>query len=134
MTYCEGWIRLVVLIVLLEFTLMGCAGVASNGSADLPVRQALIGKTRQELYACAGNPVSEKSYEGQSLVTYYKEASLLEESFPGSRSSVEMVHHGCRATIALRQDRVSEVRYDSVPSSYQDEDHCEEIFARCTGL
>jgi len=33
----------------------------------------------------------------------------------------------------LRHDHVSEMRFESVPSFNQDEDHCVEIFARCTG-
>jgi len=110
---------------------IGCATVASNGSADYPARSALIGKSRQQLLACAGTPVSERAGDEEVVAIYYKEASLLEESFPGSKSSYARVHHGCRATIVLKQDQVSEARYDSEPSSYQDEDLCEEIFALC---
>lgn len=113
--------------------LYGCAELSSNGSGNHSAQRALIGKTKQALFACAGNPVSEKPKGDQVVVVYYKEASLLEESFPGSKSSYAMVHHGCRATVSLEQDRVTGVRYESVPSSYQDEGHCEEIFERCTG-
>ncbi len=110
----------------------GCAAVTPNGSEEYPAQKALIGKTRQELIACAGTPVSERAGEERTAVMYYyREASQLEESFPGSKSSFAKVHHGCRATIVLDQDRVADVRYESDPSSYQDEDHCEEIFDRC---
>lgn len=114
-------------------SIMGCAVVPRNGSEVHPAQQALIGKTKQELLACAGPPVSESTKGGRVVFLYYKEASLLEESFPGSKSSFAKEHHGCLATLSLQQDRVSEVRYESVPSSYQDEDHCEEIFDPCTG-
>jgi hypothetical protein len=111
----------------------GCAEVSFNGSGDYPARRMLIGKTKQQLFACAGNPVGEKTQGDQVSIVYYKEASLLEESFPSSKGSFAMVHHGCRATVSLEQDRVRDVRYESVPSSYRDEDHCEEIFQLCTG-
>jgi hypothetical protein len=110
-------------------TLMGCAEAPPNGSVG---QQALIGKTKQELLACAGNPVGEKTQDDLTVFTYYKEASLLEESFPEARSSFSKVHHGCRATVVLQRDRINDVRFKSVPSSYQDEDHCVEIFERCT--
>ncbi|WP_080884989.1 hypothetical protein [Nitrospira japonica] len=110
---------------------VGCTAVAPNGPEEYPAQKALIGKTRQELLACAGKPVSERAGGERPAVIYYREASQLEESFPGSKSSFAKVHHGCRATIVLDQDRVADVRYESDPSSYQDEDHCEEIFDRC---
>lgn len=109
----------------------GCAEVGPNGIASYPGQRALIGKTKQQLLACAGMPVSERASGDRVLFLYHKEASLFEESFPGSKSSVPMVHHGCRATIVLQQDRVSDVRYEGEPSSYRGEDHCEEIFAPC---
>ncbi|HLZ36127.1 MAG TPA: hypothetical protein VKP13_19145 [Nitrospira sp.] len=115
------------------FALAGCAETLPAVSEDLPNQRALIGKTKQELSACAGNPVGVKTEGERTVMTYYKEASLLEESFPGPKSSLAMVHHGCRATLSLEQDRITEVRYESVPRSYRDEDHCEEIFERCTG-
>ncbi|WP_455388234.1 hypothetical protein [Petrachloros mirabilis] len=113
-------------------TVTGCVEALPNGSVDHSDQQALIGKTKQELLACAGKPVGEKTQDDLTVLTYYKEASLLEESFPESRSSFSKVHHGCRATVVLQRDRINEVRYESVPSSYQDEDHCVEIFERCT--
>lgn len=109
----------------------GCGAVTPNGSEEYPAQKALLGKTRQELIACAGTPVSERPGDERASVIYYREASQLEESFPGSKSSFAKVHHGCRATIFLDQGRIADVRYESEPSSYQDEDHCEEIFDRC---
>jgi len=111
--------------------IVGCAAVTPNGPEAYPAQKALIGKTRQDLIACAGVPVSEWAGEERLAAIYYREASQLEESFPGSKSSFAKVHHGCRATIFFDRDRVADVRYESDPSSYQDEDHCEEIFDRC---
>ncbi|HEU4685654.1 MAG TPA: hypothetical protein VFS39_14195 [Nitrospira sp.] len=102
-----------------------------NSTGEYPAKKALIGKTRQDLLTCAGPPISEAASEGQLVFVYYKEASQLEESFPGSKSSFAKVHHGCRATIVFRDDRVSDVHYESDPSSYRDENHCEEIFESC---
>jgi hypothetical protein len=113
--------------------LLGCSEVTPDRSGTYPAQRALIGKTKQALLACAGNPLSESTKGDLVMVLYYKEASLLEESFPGSKSSFAKVHHGCRATIFLREDRISDVRYESVPGTHRDEDHCEEIFVSCVG-
>ena len=91
----------------------------------------MIGRTTQQLVACAGMPVSERTSGKRVLFLYHKEVSLFEDSFPGSKSRVPMVHHGCHATVVLQQDRDSDVRYESEPSSSGAEDNCEEIFARC---
>lgn len=114
--------------------IMGCAELTTNRSVVLPVQQALVGKTKQQLLVCAGTPVNETTKGDSALFLYYKEASLLDESFPGSKSSFARVHHGCRATVVVREDRVAEVRYESVPKSYRDDDLCEELFEPCAGL
>ena len=109
----------------------GCAEVTPNGNGSYPVQRALIGKTKAQLLACAGPPIKEHVKGGQVLFVYYKEASQLEESFAGSKSSYAMVHHGCLATLLLEQERVTGVQYESQPSSYRDDDHCEDIFQSC---
>lgn len=109
----------------------GCATGAPNDGDNYPVQRALIGKTGQAILACAGPPVDQRTVEGKVLWIYYKEASQLEESFFGSKSSYAMVHHGCRATLMFEDEQVTGVTYESEPSSYQDEDHCEEIFKSC---
>lgn len=131
MTQFTTWLRRAFPVCLWVACFTGCAAVPPNGSGVHPGQQALIGKTKQELLACAGPPVSESTRGDRVVFLYYKEASLLEESFPGSKSSFAKEHHGCLATLSLQNDRVSEVHYESVPSSYQDEDHCEEIFDPC---
>ena len=107
---------------------VGCAQVTHNGEASYPIQRALIGKSKASLLACAGSPIKQHVKGEQVLFEYYKEASQFEESFPGSKSSFAMVHHGCRATLLLEQDVVTGVQYESEPSSYRDDDHCEEIF------
>ena len=111
--------------------LAGCAEVTPESSDPTPAQRAMLGMTKQALLACAGPPVIERTKGDEVLFVYYREASQFEESFGGSKSSFPMVHHGCRATIRLEQDRVTDVRYESEPSSYQDEDHCEEMFQSC---
>jgi len=81
-------------------TAIGCAEAPLNGSVSHSAQQALIGKTNKELFACAGNPVSEKTKGGQTVIIYYKEASPLEESFPGSKCGFAKVHYGCQATLS----------------------------------
>jgi hypothetical protein len=110
---------------------IGCVRGIPIESEEYPAKKALIGKVKRELIGCAGPPVIDRAGDEQAMMVYYREASQLEESFPGSKSSFAKVHHGCRATILLQEDRVIDVRYESDPSSYQDEDHCEEIFERC---
>jgi len=113
--------------------LVGCAEVTPKGTDSYPAQRALIGITKQALLACAGPPIVERVKSDHVQLVYYREASQLEESFGGSKSSFAKVHHGCRATIVLQEDRVSEVRYENQPSSYQEEDHCEDIFEPCIG-
>ena len=92
----------------------------------------LIGKTKQEILACAGAPIRENEDGEMAELIYYKEASLLEESFPGSKGSIAESHHGCRAKVQFKGNRVTGVSYQSVPNSYHDEDHCDEIFESCS--
>jgi hypothetical protein len=93
----------------------------------------LVGKTKADLQRCARARPEEEIVGEVTVLKYYKEASLLEESFPGTKSSVPRVHHGCWATLRLLNERVTEVQYRSVPQSYLAEDHCDEIFAPCVG-
>jgi hypothetical protein len=53
----------------------------------------------------------------------------MERSFFGTKGSVPVLRHGCRAQINLEGDRVAEVRYEPTPGGWID--HCEEIFIQC---
>jgi hypothetical protein len=109
--------------------LVGCA--APQPLEPSPIGKALLGKSRQELVACAGTPLQEtKTVEG-TVLSYYKEAPMFEESFPFSKGSRPGAHHGCWAHLLMGEDRVVGVEYRSVPPSVHATDHCEEIFHTC---
>jgi hypothetical protein len=68
------------LVVCTAVWLIGCA--APQPLEPSPIGKALLGKSQQELVACAGNPLREtKTVEG-TVLSYYKEAPMLEESSP----------------------------------------------------
>ena len=117
------------LVLCIAVWLIGCA--ASQPIEPNPIGKALLGKSKQELVACAGNPLEEtKTIEG-TVLTYYKEASMLEESFSFSKGSRSGVHHGCWAHLLMGDDRVVGVEYRSAPRSVDATDHCEEFFHTC---
>ena len=118
-----------VLIVCTAAWLIGCA--ASQPIAPNPIGKALLGKSKQELVACAGNPLQETVTTEGTVLAYYKEASMLEESFSFSKGSRSGVHHGCWAHLLMGDDRVVGVEYRSAPRSVDATDHCEEIFHTC---
>lgn len=109
--------------------LIGCA--ASQPIGPDPIGRALLGKSKQELIACAGSPLEDtKTVEG-TVLSYYKEAPMFEESFASSKASRPGAHHGCWARLLMEDDRVVGVEYRSVPLSVDATDHCEEIFRTC---
>lgn len=122
------------LILSASFGVAGCAAPAPETVVPPSLTQrALIGKTKQELLACAAVRPEVGQVGDDTILKFYKEASILEESFVASKGSVSRVHHGCWATVGLRNDRVEGIQYDSVPAPSRHEDHCDEIFARCVG-
>ncbi|MBU6435296.1 MAG: hypothetical protein KJS98_18465 [Nitrospirae bacterium] len=131
--YPSGILFVGTLAMLTWFGAGGCTTTPSETPAPSSTQQALVGKTKQELLTCAQGRPEEKTVDEITVLKYYKEASLLEESFPGTKSSFARVHHGCWATLRLTRDVVTEVQYRSVPMDYQDDDHCDEIFALCLG-
>ena len=118
-----------VLVLSIAVWLIGCA--ASRPIASIPIGIALLGKSKHELVACAGNPLQEMKTAGGTVLTYYKEAPIFDESFSLSKGSTSGVHHGCWAHLLLEDDRVVGVEYKSVPESVSATDHCEEIFHTC---
>lgn len=96
-----------------------------------PLQQSLRGQSKAQVLTCAGAPLREWRSGDFTLFRYYREAPLLEESMVSSKSSRPTVHHGCWATVTLRQDRVDQVQYRFVPSSVDASNDCEEIFAGC---
>ena len=102
-------------------------------SAPPSVEKALIGKTKQELLACTAVTPDERMLEETTQLMFYKEASLLEESFPVSKASFARVHHGCLAHVQLIEGRVQSIHYHAVPPGYASFDHCDHIFEACLG-
>ena len=117
------------LVLCIAIGLIGCA--EAQLIAPSPIGEALLGKSKHELVACAGNPLQEMKTAGGTVLTYYKEAPIFDESFSLSKGSTSGVHHGCWAHLLLDDDRVVGVEYKSVPQSVSATDHCEEIFHTC---
>ena len=119
------------LLVLMSFAwLSACATTPSDGS--FPAQRALIGMTEQEVLVCAGTPVRatiEVWEGGDRVVFYHKSSRTNEDTFPGTKSSVIGVRHGCTAKLHFKDDRVTAVEYE--PSARGGVEHCEEVFAQC---
>lgn len=109
--------------------LTNCAEPARVG--EYPNQKAMTGKTGSDILACAGRPTSERKENDVTVLRYYREAPILEESQPIGKSSVSTVRHGCWATVVLAEDRVIDIRYRFVPPSFDASNDCEEIFAPC---
>jgi hypothetical protein len=106
-----------------------CTGLKA-GSAGLS-GQALIGLTQERLLACAGAPLREIAQPASTLLVYYAEATVLEESFGGGKGSKPGFHHGCWATLLTENGRVTGVEFRPVPDPNSDTHECQEIFAAC---
>jgi hypothetical protein len=122
--------------IILDFLLMvgfvgliGCA--ASQPTEPNPIGKALLRKSKQELLACVGNPLEETKTAEGTVLTYYKEAPMFEESYSLSKGSTSGVHHGCWARLLMEEDLVVGVEYRSTSRSIDSMDHCEEIFHTC---
>ena len=109
--------------------LAACATVQPDGS--FPAQKALLGKTEQQVVACAGKPKARFASGEETQLTYRRNAPVFEESFAISKTSVPCPRHACEAVVVLKGDRVSEVRYNPVPHSLGGCEHCEEIFEQC---
>lgn len=109
--------------------LQGCA--TPQTPAESASQAAIIGKTKQELLQCAGTPIREASEHAIVTFSYYKEAPMLQESFPASKGSFPRPHHGCWATVLLKEERVMDIEYRSVPDTIDGVNLCEAIFTSC---
>lgn len=121
------------LLALTGLLFTACAGGPADRPDAVKMEDVLRGKTKQELLACAGAPRSERTVQSLTTMVYQEEAELVELSVPGAKSSgARNIPHRCRATITLKDDRVTDVHYESVPAWLGAEDHCYEIFAHCS--
>jgi hypothetical protein len=107
----------------------GCAAAARlEGN---PNQQAMVGKTKEKVLACAGRPLQQTTDHDLTLLRYYREAPILEESFATSKASRPGMHRGCWAIVVLEDDRVSDVIYRFVPHTVDASQECEDIFDSC---
>lgn len=108
---------------------VGCATAAQVG--EYPNQQRMVGKSKASILACAGKPVKEQTRNDVTLLQYYREAPMLEESAAVAKGSFPTIHHGCWATVIIAEDRVTEVRYRFAPPTFDASNDCEEIFEPC---
>src|SRR5437016_12576185 len=90
------------LVLCIAVWLIGCA--ASQPIEPNPIGKALLGKSKQALVACAGNPLAETKTAEGTVLTYYKEAPRFEESFSFSKVSRSGAHPGSWAALLLCSD------------------------------
>lgn len=119
-----------IVVILAPLVINGCAEAPT--SHPVTAQQYLIGKSESEILACAGTPQTVSSQDGLRVLSYSKEAGLLEESFPGSKGSFpEGVRHSCTVIVTLQNDQVIQVQYRITPQSTATHEHCEEVFQHC---
>jgi len=99
--------------------------------AEYPNQQQMVGKPQSAILACVGQPKKETQEGRFTLLRYYREAPIFEESQPVGKGSVSTIRHGCWATVVLTDDQVVEVRYRFVPPTFDASNDCEEIFEPC---
>lgn len=99
--------------------------------SEYPNQQRIMGQSKSAVLACAGLPKKELIDGTRTLLRYYREAPILEESRPIGKSSFATIRHGCWATVVLTDDRVVDVHYRFVPPTFDASNDCEEIFEAC---
>jgi hypothetical protein len=109
--------------------LTGCA--TTSAPIDHPNQQRMIGMSKSAVLACAGAPTREQTRNDVTLLQYYNEAPILEESSPVGKSSFPTIRHGCWATVVLSDDRVANIEYRFVPPAFDASNDCEAIFDPC---
>ncbi len=96
-----------------------------------PNQQRMVGKSSSTVLACAGAPKKTVQEGELTLLRYYREAPVLEESQPTGKSSFATVRHGCWATVIVEDNRVIDVHYRFVPPTFDASNDCEAIFEAC---
>jgi len=92
----------VLLLATGSLALMSCTRVAPGS-----VGTTLLGKTHAEIVHCAGTLLEARQEHDVVILTYYKEASILEEDFPQAKSSLSKVRHGCPVRLGFKNIRWS---------------------------
>ncbi|MBH0187113.1 MAG: hypothetical protein HP477_17310 [Nitrospira sp.] len=109
--------------------LAGCSTPATVG--EYPNQQRIAGRSKAAILACAGVPKKESEESGLTLLRYYREAPILEESQPVGKGSISTIRHGCWATVILKNDHAVGVHYRFVPPTFNASNDCEEMFESC---
>lgn len=120
---------LLALVLTGGFVLVSCNTPAHVG--EYPNQQRMVGQSKAAILACAGTPKKETIDGERTILQYYREAPILEESRPVGKGSFATVRHGCWATVILSDDRLVDVRYRFVPATFDASNDCEEIFDAC---
>lgn len=107
------------------------ACTTSETTTVAPSRAALLGKSEQELVACAGQPQRRIQEDAAVVMVSVNEADALERSFAGSKGSLTGLHHGCKARVTLREGKVADAQFNPFPTGSGASDHGERIFADC---
>jgi hypothetical protein len=111
-------------------TLVSCMTPDSREPSS-PTERWLIGKTRSQIVICAGSPKRETTGERGVNLTYHREARLLERRSVQSRGSLALPHPICQADLYLKDDRVIEAQFTTIPPESGSYDLCEAIFEPC---
>ena len=119
-----------ILAIVASALTMACQ-IAPPLTEGYPLQESLKRKSKEEILVCAGTPLREWQDGEFTLLRYYREAPLLEESMVSSKSSRPTAHHGCWATVTIQHDQVEQIHYRFVPNSVDASNDCEEIFVRC---
>lgn len=121
-------------LYLFGFVGMGALLTACAWPGAKPVSvtgKALLGLTQERLRTCAEAPLHELSRPAATLLVYYREAAMFEESFGGGKGSKPGYHHGCWATLLIEEGRVTGVEFRPVPDPDADTHECQVIFVAC---
>ncbi len=109
--------------------LASCTTPAQVG--QYPNQKGLVGQSWSAVLNCAGPPQQHMLDGERTILRYYREAPILEESRPVGKGSFATTRHGCWATLILTHDHVVDVQYRFVPSTFDASNDCEEIFDSC---
>jgi hypothetical protein len=110
---------------------LGCTGLKSHELESSTARSPLIGLTTSALLSCAGPPQSRLQLGQGTVLRYYKEAPMLEESRVGSKGSLPGMHRGCWADLLTESGTVTGVEFRPVPDQERDSSLCHQIFEGC---
>lgn len=117
------------LVSIMQILLASCTTPAHVG--EYPNQQRMVGKSKSAILACAGLPNTETSDGKRTILRYYREAPILEESRPVGKGSFATIRHGCWAAVVLADDRVADIQYRFVPPTFDASNDCEDIFDSC---